>query len=91
LAPTEAQKVELHPWSHVPNHLSECTALETGRVSNEKGVNMYWYFTMYCLISTANWICRRLIRPREKELRSWTQNNRDGTAFERFRKVKVIL
>jgi hypothetical protein len=96
LDPTEAQKAGLDPSTYVQSHLSEWADLEkkhglqTGRVSNEKGVNMFWYFIMYMFNFD-----RQL--DMSKTHMAWGERTEESdtkhswwTAFERFRKAKVI-
>lgn len=96
LTPEEQQKAGIDPTTYTQNHLTQWEALEkkhglqTGRVGNEKGVTGFWYFIMYAfdfdrqLDMTK---CHKVWGESGEEVdtaKSWY------TAFDRFRKGKVI-
>jgi hypothetical protein len=96
LTTEEQQKAQVDPSNYTQNHLVEWEALEkkhglqTGRVSNEKGVNMFWYFIMYAFDFD-----RQL--DMTKTTKAWGEGAEEVdiakswyTAFDRFKKAKVI-
>jgi hypothetical protein len=92
----EQQKAQIDPTCYTQNHLAEWEALEkkhdlqSGRVGNEKGVMGFWYFIMYQFDFD-----RQL--DVTKSHKAWGDDAEEVdtsaswyTAFDRFRKAKVI-